>query len=50
MLLVTISIGVLGPLKLLHEAEALNIKFADLWITELPLHPADTFLLLGEAG
>jgi len=37
--LVTIPIVVLRPLELLHEAEALQVEFADFWVTELPPHP-----------
>ena len=40
MLLVTVPIVVLCPLKLLHEAEALDVEFANLRVTELPLDPA----------
>ena len=40
MLLVTVSIVMLCPLELLHEAEALDVEFADLWVTELALDPA----------
>jgi hypothetical protein len=38
-LLVTVPIVVLRPLELLHEAEALQIEFAYLWVTEFPPHP-----------
>ena len=40
-LLIAVSIVMLRPLELLHEAEALYVVLADLWITELPLHPTD---------
>ena len=39
-----IPIVMLGPLKLLHETEALDIEFADLCITEIPPHPAKVVL------